>query len=88
MPQNIDITQLTLDQLLSLNHDVVALIKSRRRQEARDIKSELSVGDIVKFTERNGQVTKGMVKKIMRTRALVDVGVATYKVPMSMLSHV
>ena len=84
MPQYVDITQLTLDQLISLNHDVVALIKSRRRQEARDMKSELSVGDSV--TVNADRIMHGTVKRIMRTRAIVTVNGRDWKVPMSMLS--
>jgi len=80
-------SNMTIEELCNLNRDIVGIIKRRQKMEAKDMRQALSVGDTVKFTERNGMITKGRVTKIMRTRALVDIGVATYKVPMSMLSH-
>ena len=77
---------MSIEEMCSLNRELVGLIKHRQKMEAKDMRQALSVGDTVKFTERNGMITKGRVTKIMRTRALVDIGVATYKVPMSMLS--
>ena len=39
---NLNITSLTTDQLIQLNQDVVALIKARRRQEAGNMRRQLS----------------------------------------------
>ena len=72
----------TTQELCDLNEQVVALIKTRRRQEATKKRHQLSLGDVVNV-EGHG---KGTVKKIMRTRALVEMNGSTYKVPMSMLS--
>ena len=83
---SINLTSLTTDQLVQLNHDVVALIKARRRQEAGSMRRQLSLGDVVNVNERN-RTSTGTIMKIMRTRALVDINGVTYKVPMSMLSH-
>ena len=80
---SINITSLTTEQLLQLNADVVALIKARRRQEAGSMRRQLSLGDVVNV---DGHGT-GIVKKIMRTRAEVEMNGIVYKVPMSMLSH-
>jgi len=83
---SINITSLTTDQLIQLNQDVVALIKARRRQEATGMRHQLSLGDVVNVHERT-RTSTGIVKKIMRTRALVEIEGMTYKVPMSMLSQ-
>ena len=83
---SINITSLTTEELIQLNQDVVALIKARRRQEAGDIRRKLSLGDVVNVHERHCTST-GIIKKIMRTRALVEINGMTYKVPMSMLSQ-
>ena len=83
---SINITSLTTEQLIALNHDVVALIKARRRQEAGTMRRQLSLGDVVNVNERD-RTSTGTIKKIMRTRALVEINGVTYKVPMSMLSH-
>ena len=80
---SINITSLTTEQLVQLNQDVVALIKARRRQEAAGMRWQLSLGDVVNV---DGHGT-GIVKKIMRTRALVEMNGVSYKVPMNMLSH-
>ena len=80
---SINLSSLTTDQLVQLNHDVVALIKARRRQEAGSMRRQLSLGDVVNV---DGHGT-GIVKKIMRTRALVEMNGVSYKVPMNMLSH-
>ena len=79
---NLNISSLTTDQLIQLNQDVVALIKARRRQEAGNIRRQLSLGDVVNV---DGHGT-GIIEKIMRTRALVSMNGVSYKVPMNMLT--
>lgn len=83
---SININSLTTEQLHQLNNDVVALIKARRRQESAGMRHQLSLGDVVNVHERN-RTSTGTIKKIMRTRALVEMNGMTYRVPMSMLSH-
>ena len=83
---NAGISSLTTDQLIQLNSDVVALIKARRRQEAGSMRRQLSLGDVVNVNDGACNPTC-IVKKIMRTRALVEINGVTYKVPMNMLSH-
>lgn len=80
---SINITSLSTDQLLQLNADIVALIKARRRHEAGKKRRQLSLGDVV-FVDGHGS---GVIKKIMRTRAEVEMNGITYKVPMNMLSR-
>jgi len=76
---------MSIDELLQLNSDLVALIKHRQKMTAKDMKSVLSVGDTVTFRSRSGKVT-GAITKIMRTRAQVKVKGCTWKVPLNMLS--
>ena len=83
---SINISSLTTDQLLQLNSDVVALIKARRRQEAGSMRRQLSLGDVVNVNDGACNPT-GIIRKIMRTRALVEINGVNYKVPMNMLSH-
>ena len=80
---SINITSLTTDQLIQLNQDVVALIKARRRQEAGSMRRQLSLGDRVHV---DGHGT-GIIRKIMRTRAIVEINGRDWRVPMNMLSH-
>lgn len=82
---SINLSSLTTEQLIQLNSDVVALIKARRRKEAAGMRWQLSLGDVVNVNERH-RTSTGIIKKIMRTRALVEINGMNYKVPMSMLS--
>ena len=78
---------MSLDELCRLNHDLVAIIKHRRTMESKDMRSMLSVGDLVWF-DNGGKRIDGKVTKIMRTRALViekHSPFRTWKVPMSAL---
>ena len=83
---SINISSLTTDELIALNRDVVALIKIRRNNDARLMRSELSLGDSVWVDARQGRM-EGTVKKIMRTRAIVHINGVDYKVPMSIIEH-
>ena len=80
---SINLSSLTTEELIQLNEDVVGLIKARRRQAASKKRRQLSLGDVVNV---DGHGT-GIVKKIMRTRALVEMNGVSYKVPMNMLTH-
>ena len=84
---SINISSLSTDDLIQLNHDIVALIKARRKREAGSMRRQLSLGDVVLVNERGGLPSTGIVKKIMRTRAIVTIDGRDWKVPMSMLSH-
>ena len=76
---------MTEEELIKLNTDLVEIIKHRRKMAAKDMGSVLCVGDKVRVTERN-RVSEGVVKKVMRTRALVLIDGIRYKVPMNMIS--
>ena len=79
-------SDMTLDELCQLNHQLVTIIKHRRTMESKDMKASLSVGDKVWF-ENRGKRIDGKVKKIMRTKALITEKHTprTWKVPMSVL---
>ena len=78
---------MTLEELTELNHDLVKIIKHRRKMDAKDMGAVLSVGDKVRVTERN-RVSEGVVKKVMRTRAVVLINGIRYKVPMNMITFI
>ena len=79
---------MTTDELIDLNHKLVSLIKHRRKNDAKDMRRELSLGDTVKFPSRRGMTQIGRVEKIMRTRCIVKCLDGTrWKVQMSTLEH-
>ena len=65
--------------------EVAISIKTRRRDLSREIMSELSIGDNVLIDNR-GRVERGVLRKINRTRAVVDIeNKGGYNVPFSMI---
>ena len=88
MSNLLNIGRLTTEELIQLNHDVVALIKIRRSNDAATMRRELSLGDTVRFAGR-GKTIIGTVEKIMRTRCIVKCLDGTrWKVQMSSIEHV
>ncbi len=60
-------------------------IKMRRKDLSRETISELSVGDNV-LIDNKGRVERGVLKKINRTRAVIDIeNQGSYNVPFSMI---
>ena len=70
------------DQLNS----VIAAIKYRRGQLAKQSVRSLTTGSRVKFTNsRNGQTVIGLVAKVNRKFVIVDTGITRWRVPGNML---
>ena len=66
--------------------EVAISIKTRRRDLSRQLMSELSIGDIVLIDNRGGRVERGVIRKINRTRAVIDIeNKGGYNVPFSMI---
>ena len=66
-----ELSSLTLQQLIDLNHEVVALIKARQQAAAYTKRAQLSRGMRVFFKDGMGQTIYGSIEKVMRTRANV-----------------
>jgi hypothetical protein len=65
---------------------VLAAIKYRRSQIARDTKRSIMPGDVVKFTHpKTGRVHQGSVVKIKIKNVQVRDGFTTWNVPANML---
>jgi hypothetical protein len=81
------LSQLTLEELRSLNSMVVATIKSERTLESRLVGAQLKVGDMVTCNHPKVVGSKLRVTKISRTKASVrdEVGGRSYNIPMNML---
>ena len=61
-------------------------IKMRRDDLARQVISSLCIGDNVVIDNRKGKVERGTIRKINRTRAVVDIeNKGGYNVPFSMI---
>ena len=70
-------------------NEVIELIKIKQKQlrafKAQSIKSKLSIGAKVKFENNSGVMTKGVVTKINRTKAVVKVDGLLWNCPITML---
>ena len=60
-------------------------IKMRRDDLARQVVSSLCIGDNVLIDNRKGNVERGTIRKINRTRAVVDIENQSWNVPFSMI---
>jgi len=70
-------------------NEVIELIKIKQKQlrafKAQSIKSKLSIGAKVTFEDNSGVMTKGVVTKINRTKAVVKVDGLLWNCPITML---
>ena len=78
------IRHMSLDDLRVLSDEIALRRNALSRQNMR----EISVGDQVAFTARNGGVQKGSVVKKAIKYCTVDTGFGRWKVPASMLTVV
>lgn len=79
------LNQLTLEQLRTLNEQVVKAIKSKRKQVIAEI--EIKIGDKVKVNHPKLQGKSLIVREIKRTTATLqlETGYFSYKVPITMI---
>lgn len=83
-----NISNLTTQQLIDLNHEVCALIKARRTADSQRARRTLSVGDTVEFKDNYGRTVTGQVEKVMRTRGIVNVDGRRWKCHLNLLTLV
>ena len=89
-----ELKNLSLEELRELNSKVVEVIKIKRSEVAYDMKNELYIGANVSVNHPKLSGKQCRVKKINRTKAVIDVlnettsygKVVSYNVPLSMLT--
>jgi len=81
------LNSMTIQDLLKLNKQVVAIVKEKQRMDNRTASFSFMPGDTVKYTGRFGP-TQGSVLEVKRTKVLVQSQVGRFLVPASMLSKV
>jgi hypothetical protein len=79
------LNQLTLEQLRTLNEQVVKTIKLKRKQAIAEF--EINIGDKVKVNHPKLQGKSLIVREIKRTTATLqlETGYFSYKVPITMI---
>ena len=83
-----NISGLTTQQLIDLNNEVVRLIKARRTADSQRARRALSVGDTVEFNDNYGRTIQGKLKKVMRTRGIVNVNGHLWKCHLNLLTRI
>ena len=85
----LELKNLSIDELRELNSKVVEVIKIKRSEIAWDMKNELYIGANVSVNHPKLSGKQCRVKKINRTKAVIEVlnsGMGSYNVPLSMLT--
>lgn len=59
-----NLAQMSDDELLSLNHEIIALLMARQRQERREGLLAFSVGERVSFQGPEGRPINGTIKRV------------------------
>jgi hypothetical protein len=80
------ISKMNLEEMLALNSFLVGRIKAKRAVEAKRMKRQLFAGTRVSFEDNDGQTLTGLISKVMRKYAQVDVGHCTWRVPLTALT--
>jgi hypothetical protein len=66
--------------------EVQGYLKTRKKDLSRDIISSLAIRDNVLVHNNNGKVERGILLKVNRTRAVIDIeNKGQYRVPFSMI---
>ena len=84
-----ELKNLSIDELRELNSKIVEVIKIKRSEIAWDVKNELYIGANVSVNHPKLRGKQCRVKKINRTKAVIEVlnsGMGSYNVPLSMLT--
>lgn len=89
-----ELKNLSLEELRELNSKVVEVIKIKKSEIAWDMKNELYIGANVSVNHPKLSGKQCRVKKINRTKAVIEVlnenvsygSVSSYNVPLSMLT--
>ncbi len=89
-----ELKNLSLEELRELNSKVVEVIKIKKSEIAWDVKNELYIGANVSVNHPKLSGKQCRVKKINRTKAVIEVlnenvsygSVSSYNVPLSMLT--
>ena len=82
----IQMNSMTIENLVKLNRQIVAVVKEKQRMNNRTATFAFMPGDAVNYTTKYGGQVDAKVLQVKRTKVLVEVGQrGRYLVPASML---
>lgn len=76
---------MTIQELLKMNKQLVAIVKEKQRMDNRTATFSFKTGDSVKYAGKYG-FTTGTVLEVKRTKVLVQTSYGRMLVPASMLA--
>ena len=77
---------MTIQDLVKLNRQIVAVVKEKQRMNNRTATFDFMPGDAVNYTTKYGSKINAKVLQVKRTKVVVEVGQGgRYLVPASML---
>lgn len=80
---------MSVQDLLNLNKQIVAIVKEKQRMDNRVASVSLMAGDKVSYMSgRLGVKVTGTVREVKRTKVVVESTAGRYLVPASMLTKV
>lgn len=80
---------MSIQDLLKLNKQIVAIVKEKQRMDNRVASVSLMAGDKVSYMSgRLGVKVTGTVREVKRTKVVVESTAGRYLVPASMLTKV
>lgn len=83
------LNMMSIQDLLKLNKQVVAIVKEKQRMDNRVASVSLMAGDEVTYTSgKFGTKVSGKVVEVKRTKVVVQSNIGRYLVPASMLTKV
>ncbi len=83
------LNSMSVQDLLKLNKQVVAIVKEKQRMDNRVASVCLMAGDEVTYTSgKFGTTVKGKIIEVKRTKVVVQSNIGRYLVPASMLTKV
>jgi hypothetical protein len=81
------LNSMSIQDLIKLNKQVVAVVKEKQRMDNRTSVFNFMPGDVVKYMSgKFGTPETGKVLQVKRTKVVVESGRGRYLVPASMLS--
>jgi hypothetical protein len=80
---------MTIQDLVKLNRQIVAVVKEKQRMDNRTATFNFMPGDAVSYTSgKFGNRVTGKVREVKRTKVVVESNIGRYLVPASMLTRV
>lgn len=77
---------MTIEDLLKLNRQLVAIVKEKQRMDNRTATFDFVSGDAVSYTSpKFGKRVTGTVREVKRTKVVVETNFGRVLVPASML---